>query len=273
LEVGDWFRIRGLAAGSGANNGRYKILTRTSADEAVVDTQHTNLIDETASGTIESSKLVPGTTFQSFVLEKVFGPTASPTAFHQFYGMVPNGLTIAGEAEGLVTLQHTFLGLSPASTAATVAVGTVTAAPTHRPVRVVGGVKKIYVPGFTGPAIRAQSWSVALTNNGAQDMAHSDSLETSVFDVRLGTMDVTGQGVFYYRDRDLYEAFLAYRDLGLAWDLVAPDNAGYVLDLPLVNLGQCRIQAGGPNQPIVANVSFAVNPSDNYAALYRFPNY
>jgi len=275
--VGDVFKIDGSAS-TGANDGLYQILTRTSDDEVIVETFHSLAGgDETATADVTISHTGycdVGVVLSSWNLEKNLRKGAASLDFHQSLGMAIDTMTLKMGLEGELEIELNFKGMKCLSSVATAAVGAITAATTVKAVRSVTGLKGFFIKGLTTPAAyRVRDWSLTVNNNIRQDKAQADDLDNVVYDIEPGNSEIAGTMEIYFSSRDIYTQFLAFTSLGCLWHLQDPQGGKFALVIDELNFTAVEVNAGGENQPVVANITFEaseIEASDRYVRLYRF---
>lgn len=250
LVPGQWVRVDGFAAGSGANNGFYRVVSVAAGTLQVVPSP---ALDEPAAGLtvgVAGCLLRNGTDRTSFTLEKSFADVGKTVAFT---GMVPGGLELQVETGAILTGSIGFTGRAAAIGDVSVGTGPAAAAPTGEVLNAVDHVGHVHEDGapLVGAALRALSVRL---DNGLRGVQAVGSL--GAVDVAAGRCAVTGRVSVYFADGALYAKYLSGAVTSLSFRVGDPAGNAYVLSLPRVKLSSGTLVAGGNDQDVMADFGF-----------------
>jgi hypothetical protein len=201
--------------------------------------------------------LVNGSLFQSFLIEKRFGAGV----FLQYPGSQVTGGTLTLQRGQFLSGSFTFM--SKEEKAVTVSASTAdsyTPAPIGRVMDPVGGVRDVMMDDAAIPAV-CNAISLNITNEGAA--ADYGLGAAAAAGMRMGTFLSGGSVEFYFRTLELYERYKS--ELAGKFSFRTLDGTGnaYKFILPVSNLMNPTVNAGGPNQPVMARYELESNPDAN----------
>jgi hypothetical protein len=240
-----WIKVWGAA--TAANNGFFKV-TSAAAGKLVV--AGGTLVTEGAARPItvyQGAEIVNGTTLPSYNLERTYADLA--TTLSLFKGMCANGLSLDIPAEGMITGTFDFVGSVEDSI--TVSGGTgYTAATTTKPITDTEVVT--FFENMTSQAITA--FSMALTNNLRQRMRVGSA---GVVSVGTGNVGITGTLRMLFETVTMFDKYLDETATSLAMLITDQDANSYVIDLPAIKFTNGQRVAGGPNDDVLADMSWS----------------
>jgi hypothetical protein len=201
--------------------------------------------------------LVNGALFQSFLIEKRLGTGV----FLQYPGSQVTGGTLTLQRGQFLSGSFTFMSKEEKPVTVSASTGdSYTPAPIGRVMDPVGGVRDVMMDDVAIPAV-CNAISLNITNEGAG--ADYGLGAAPAQGMRMGTFVAGGSAEFYFRTFDLYQRYkdevagkLSFRTLDAA------GNA-YKFILPVSTLMNPTINAGGPNQPVMARYELESNPDAN----------
>jgi hypothetical protein len=250
LEVGQWVKVDGFSAASGANNGFYKVTSIAAGSLGVTPAPDS---DEAAVGltvTLGGSMVRNGVTETSFTLEKFFSDVGK---YVTFTGMVPGAMTLSISTGSILTGSFSFNGKSGLLSDTTSGTGPPNAASVAPVLNAVDHVGEIREAGALMPSGAVQSLSLNLNNNlrGIQAVGSLGSV-----DIGAGRCNVTGAVTVYFSDGALYQKYLENTPTDISFRTTDADGNSYVFTLPRVKFTQGAVVAGGADQDVLANLSF-----------------
>lgn len=269
VQVGQWIRLMGFSANGGANNGFARVSAKASATDIMLAGK--TLVNETPAGTavkIRGSMLRNDNEMQSLYLQKQTG-TIGGLAYP---GSLISGASLNGGVGNNFTGSFNMLSKDQVVLEAG-ALATVTDAPT-------GGFHDA-VGNFGGCWLDDQPMTAALQNisldvsreGAAMDYAMGSP---SAVGARWGQLQAGGTAAFLFKDFDLYKGRFDTEQQGRLAFLTLDDvGNAYVVEQLGATLMNPQIQAGGPNQAVVASYTIEGNPSQDATnrtlAIHRLP--
>jgi hypothetical protein len=248
LLEGQWIELRGFAAGSGANNGFYRIATKTN-NQSLTLAGKTIASTETPAGTAASVRnagmLRNGDLVKSFHLQNRF----AAALWLRYAGAMVSSLSLSGGTGQFFTGSLNIAARDEVSAITAAGNGTVTAAPTggfFDSVAAFGGVQ------IDDTALSAAVNSVALTVSREGAGMDYGMGSAAAQGARWGQVQVAGQIELYFKDFTQYALFKNETRSRVAWRKRDPQGNNYIFTLPGANLMNPNIQVGGPNQAILA---------------------
>lgn len=243
--VGQWVKVGGFA--TAANNGWFKILTKTTAKITV---NGGTLVNESATPSVTikmGAQILNGTTLTSFSIEKLFSDLTN--IFEVTRGAVINQGSISTAADALMTGSFDLMSKLPASATATIGTS-YTAAPTNS---IMSGVESLtgVLEGQASISINSMSFQV---NNNMGGRLICGALGPQSF--RMGSINATGTVVMYFETSAVMNKYLAFTSTSLAFIVVDGAGNSYVVDFPKIKFTSGQRVAGGQNQDIMASMAF-----------------
>ncbi len=268
VQVGQWIRLLGFTANGGANNGFYRVTAKTSATDITLAGK--TLANETPTGTaakIRGSTLRNDNEMQSLFIQKHLGTAG----FLHYPGALVNSGSLSGGVGNFFSGSFGTLAKDEIYSATTAA--TVTDAPTggfHDAVASFGGCWLDDAPLTAA----LQNVTCEMTREGAaMDYAMGSAAAQGG---RWGQLQATGRLELFFKDFDLwrnrYDTELQGR---LAWATMDDSGNAYIVEQLGAVLTNPTIQAGGPNQAVVAAYTVEGNPSQDAInrtiAIHKLP--
>ena len=250
IAVGQWLRVSGFAASSGANNGYYQV-TSVAANSLGVSPAPAS--DEAAGGldiVMAGSVLRNGVTESSFTLEKAFTDVGK---FIAFTGMVANTLSLDIQTGQVLRGSASFMGKAATIGDSTAGTGAPVAASVNDVMNAVNNIGEVREANvvLAGTVLRALSVRVANGLRGIQAVGALGNV-----DIGAGRCTVTGSVSIYFSDGAWYQKYLAGTQTSLSFRVQDGDGNAYVVSLPKVKLTGGRVQAGGNDRDVMADFDF-----------------
>lgn len=250
IAVGQWIRVSGFTAASGANNGFYQV---TSVAQNSIGVSPAPAVDEGGFGLtvgLSGALLRNGVTESSFTLEKAFTDVGK---FIAFTGMVANTLSLDIQTGQVLQGSASFMGKAASIGDATVGTGIPVAAAANDVMNAVGNIGEVREAGvlLDGTALRSLSVRVANGLRGVQAVGALGNV-----DIGAGRCTVTGSVSAYFTDGAWYQKYLAGTATSLSFRVQDGAGNAYILTLPKVKLTAGRVQAGGNDRDVMADFDF-----------------
>ena len=263
IQVGAFIRVTGSAT-SPTNNGFYEVLANASGALTV---SPAFAAPETGTNLrIQSSHLRNGVTKKSYVIEKRF-TDLSPQEILYFTGMRVGGASLSIVPGEIVTGSMSFLGKRGFASNTSVGISDV-AAPAGDVANAVDNVSDLLLDGSALAADLTQL-TFEINNNTRNKPAVAN---LGNIDIGLGRFNVEGNITAYFKDRTLYDKYLAFTAHSWSFAITVGDDA-YVIEFPSIKFSNGVIVAEGNDQDIVANMDFTArrDPTKGYTmAINRF---
>jgi hypothetical protein len=248
LLEGQWIELRGFTAGSGANNGFYRIATKTN-NQSLILAGKTIASTETPAGTAASVRnagmLRNGDLVKSFHLQNRF----AAALWLRYAGAMVSSLSLSGGLNQFFTGSLNIAARDEVSAITAAGNGTVTAAPTGGFFNGVDGFKGVQIDDT---ALSAGVTSVALTISREGAGMDYGMGSAAAQGARWGQVQVAGQIELYFKDFTQYALFKNETRSRVAWRQLDAQGNNYIFTLPGANLMNPNIQVNGPNQAILA---------------------
>jgi len=248
LAEGQWIELRGFTASSGANNGYYRIATKSS-NTSLILAGRLIASTETPAGTAASVRnagmLRNGDLVKSYHLQKRF----ASALWLRYAGAMVASMSLTGGTGQFFTGSLNMVARDEVSAITAAGNGTVNAAPTggfFDSVAAFGGVQ------IDDTALTAAVNSVALTVSREGAGMDYGMGSAAAQGARWGQVQVAGQIELYFKDFAQYALFKAETRSRVSWRKRDPQGNSYIFTLPGANLMNPNIQVGGPNQAILA---------------------
>lgn len=248
LVEGQWIELRGFTAGSGANNGYYRIATKTN-NQTLTLAGRTISSTETPAGTAASVRnagmLRNADMVKSYTIQNRF----SSALFLRYAGSMIGGFSLSGSVGQEFRGAFNLVSRDEVSATTAAGNGTITAAPTggfFDAVAAFGGVQV----DDTALAAAVSSVSLNVSREGAgMDYGMGSALAQGA---RWGQVLVAGQIELFFKDFTQYALFKAETRSRISWRKRDPQGNSYIFTLPGANLMNPSIPVQGPNQAIMA---------------------
>lgn len=269
LVPGQWIFVGGDAAGNrfanAVNNG-YKRIRTISANEIVIDKSYTDMVTDAGTGVTlrlffgdvlrnESGSLIKR---RSYNIERLLGApdSAQPTQIQSevLKGAVPNEFTLNVPSAELANVDLTFMAIDNEQREATTGPkqSSVKSFPSAKEYNTSSDVGRIRL-AIIDPASENPSALFAYVTEGNISINNNVSPNKAVgvlgaFDVTAGTFEVSGELTAYFSNVAAVSAVRNNADVSLDVSFIK-DNTGIIFDLPLIALGDGRLNVE-VDQPI-----------------------
>lgn len=250
IQAGQWVRVSGFAASSGANNGYYRV---SSVAAHTLTVSPAPAADEAKTGltvSIDGSMIRNGISETSFTIEKAFTDIGQYIAFT---GMVADSMDLQIQTGRVLTGSFGFMGAKATIANATAGTGSAVPAPTAPVMNAVNNIGEVMEGGAALAGVFLQSLSLSLAN-GLRGIGAVGSLGN--VDIGSGRCQVTGRASFYFATGTLYEKYLNGTATSLSFRVTDAEGNAYIFTLPRVRLTRGTIAAGGPDQDVMADFQF-----------------
>ncbi|MFN9301737.1 MAG: phage tail tube protein [Candidatus Kapaibacterium sp.] len=217
--------------------------------------------------TYATNVLKNGQTQRSFTLEKTF-ETGATDQFHRLTGCVVNEMSLAIQAQQIVTGSFGFLGAAYTTAQAAIASSTYTAANTNPVISAGANFASLTMTGVTSPALTALSLNV--TNNLKQQPVIGSLVSRGI---NPGRFEVTGNFTAYFENQQLFDIFLAQTVIALSFQIGGASTLRYTFDVARIKLTSAEVVAGGNDQDVMAVIGFRglYDNTDNTLKITRAP--
>lgn len=248
LVPGQWIRVSGFA--TGANNGWFEIVTRTTGKLVVTGG---TLVNESVGPTVTvtDSTLANGTTKKSYTLEKNMSDV---TQFYSFTGCRVDTLSLSIASRQRVTGTFGFMGKSGGLAAATAGSGAYTAAPTADILNASANVARLLEGGAVlGAGVFVQKLDISYANN----LRIIDGVgQGEAVEIGVGRFNVTGNITALFENEVLFNKYLNHSQSSINAAIEDAAGAGYMLSFPAVFYTNGDVVGVGNDDSIVAELEF-----------------
>lgn len=266
IVVGQWIRIV-----STTNTGYYQVKTITSTVITLEDPPADEVL-VTASAeamSINGSRLLIGTTKQSFTIEEQFSDVSQ---FFVYNGMRVGSLNLDVASEAIITGAFNFEGLSVARDTSTTTTGTDSAGG-NDVMSAVANVANIRKDGVLSTH-SAQSLTFALENALRSQTAVGT---LGAVGVGVGRANVNGDMNIYFEDGVQFDDYANGTEFSLDFRLQDNDGNAYVINMPRCKFASLTIDAGSIDEDVMASGTYqALLPSTgnilSSVQIDRLPN-
>lgn len=270
ISVGQFIRVSGSVVGGGANNGLFKVKSKT-ATALTLDRYNPRPAQPTdnplataaftaetlASGVkVSASRIKNGAVFQSFVIEKFFSDIGQTLTYR---GMTPSTMALNFQSGSIVGGNVNFMGLGALQQPGTLLPAAGAASQTYSVMNAIVGLGGV----FEGTSLlAANTYIKSMSLNIDNSLRGQDAIGVLGYaGVGSGTLRVSGNMEVYFADGSMYKKFLDNDATSFSWTLVdSVSNAGaangYTFTLPKVKFSEGRIQAGAINQDVMVQMGF-----------------
>lgn len=255
LVAGQWVKIAGSTI-QGQNIWAQvsKSVAPTSTVLTFEGTPFTGLIGNGgAAVTVSASRLVNGTTLNSYTIERNIADAATPQ-FFAYRGMRASKMTLKFASGSIVGGSFSFMGKDAVRQDTTSLLpGTPIASKTFDVINAVSGVGNVLEGGapLTGTYIKSAELTIDNSLRGQTAIGTLGNVG-----VGTGTLQVSGTIEVYLADGTMWDKFR--NNTASSISLRATDGAGngYVITLPKIKYGDAKVNAGGQDQDIILSMPF-----------------
>jgi hypothetical protein len=245
---GQWIELRGFTAGGGANNGFYRIATKTN-NQSLTLAGRSIASTETPAGTAASVRnagmLRNGDLVKSYHLQNRF----AADLWLRYAGAMVSSLSLSGGAGQFFTGSLNIAARDEVNFTTAAGNGTVNAAPTGGFFDSVAAFAGIQIDDTAiGSVVNSVNLTVSREGAGMDYGMGSAAAQGA----RWGQVQVAGQMEIYFRNLTQYALFKSETRSRVSWRKRDPQGNSYIFTLPGANLMNPSITVNGPNQTIVA---------------------
>jgi hypothetical protein len=247
---GQWIELRGFAAGSGANNGFYRVATKTNNQSLTLAGRpiaSTETPAATSAQVRTAGMLRNGDMVKSYFAQK----RLASNLWLRYPGLMFGGMTLSGGVGQFFSGSFQALAREELNQTAAGGNGTVNAAPTGGFFDCVAGFGGVQIDDAAVTAV-VNSVALNITREGAgMDYGMGSAAAQGA---RWGQLSAGGQVEIFFRDFTHYTLFKNETRSRIAWRMREQGgvNNNYIVTLAGANLMNPQITAGGPNQPVMA---------------------
>jgi hypothetical protein len=255
LVKGQWVKIAGSSIAG--QNIWAQVSTTVDPTATVLTFQGTPFTGVTGSGgaavTVSASRLVNGTTLNSYTIERAIADSTVPQ-FFAYRGMSASKLSLKFAAGSVVGGAFSFMGKDANRVDTTTQLpGTPIASKTYDVMNAVAGVGNIMEGGavLTGTYIKSVDLSI---DNSLRAQTAIGTL--GAIGIGTGTLQVSGTMEVYLADGTMWDKFR--NNTASSMSLRATDGAGngYAITLPKIKYGDAKVNAGSLDQDIMLSMPF-----------------
>jgi hypothetical protein len=187
----------------------------------------------------------------SYLIQKHFQDMDVPQ-YHNFDGCVAESLDLKMEIGKIVEGSFGFMGLGNTPTSVQYTGATFVDPPATTPMNAVSNVQDFSIAGvpYTGCLTKL---GLNIKNN-VRAIQCIGSLKAR--DMKLGTLEVTGDAEFHFNEGSVYENFTAGTEFALSFHLNDEDTNDYFFELPRCKFESGEVVAGGRNSDVMFTSKF-----------------
>jgi hypothetical protein len=214
-----------------------------------------DLFEAALCGTWTGNVLTNGLVSRFHTVRKHF-QDMTPAQYHLYRGTAVEGFDFSMELGSIVSgaFNLTSFGIDPDTGIMTEAIEgeTYAAATTTSPMNAITNFQDFTIDGVPYSGC-ISSLSLALKNNIRAIMCLGS---LTARDMKLGTLEITGNAEFYFNDSSIYDRFV--KGLEMALTFAIEDDAGnrYDFNLPRVKFETGETVAGGKNSDVMVSTSY-----------------
>lgn len=188
---------------------------------------------------------------KSFTIQKHFQDMDVPQ-YHNYVGCVPNGMSLSMEIGKIIEGSFSFMAFGVTPTPTQFPGASLVNAPDTTPMSATANVRTFVVDGvpFSG-CISKLSLEIA---NGVRAINCIGSLKPR--NMKLGTLEVTGEMEFYFNDGSNYDKFVNGTEFDFSIELVDDDGNTYLLEIPRAKFETGEVVAGGRNSDVMFSATW-----------------
>ena len=278
IKVGQWLKIGGTGASNQfatAANNDFARVTAVSANAITLDNRPTGWGADTGTGkTVKlwfGDTIKNGTTQRFFTIEKGF---LDVNQFFVYRGMVPSAMSLALNAQQIVTGSFDFMGTTHTASGSALS-GSPAAASSESIVSAMANVARIAEAGSAlGPNNYVQSMTLQVQNNPRAQTAVG---LLGLIGIGTGRNDVTGTMNCYFSDRTQYDKYLSGTPTNVNFRLVdALTSRATIFTAPNVEFETGSVVAGQGNADLFGNFTWRSkfdSLTNAQLTVDRFPYY
>lgn len=298
LTPGEWIYVGGDGAGTGfatvGNNGFMRVRSITT-NALEIDQSLTTLVDDAGTGVavelyfgrVLKNELGDLIKRRSYNLERQIGApdTAQPTQVQSEYlvGAVASELDMNVEQADKINVDMSFVALDNVQRTRTTGlkagtrVNTLEADAYNTSSDFSAFRLSVITPGNTAPAALfgyVTEFTLSINNNLTVNKAVA---VLGGFEITAGTFEVSAEATAYFSTVEAVQAVRNNENVQF-FGAVAKNNSGFVYDLPLIALGDARLEVE-QDEPIMlpldidAATAALINPNTDYTLMWVFFDY
>lgn len=197
-------------------------------------------------GVGDQEVLVNGTTRSSYTIQKLFQDMTTPQ-YHNYKGCVVESMNLKMEIGKIIEGSFSFMSFGVTVATSQIAGATFVAAPTTTPMNAVVNVQDFSIDGVPYSGC-ISSLSLTIKNNVRAIMCIG-SLQPK--DMKLGTLEVTGDMEFYFNEGSNYATFVAGTEFDFSFNLIDDVGNKYSVDIQRAKFESGEVVAGGKNSDVM----------------------
>jgi|ERR1700756_4723878 len=197
------------------------------------------------------STLKNGVVKQPFTIQKHFTDISVPE-FHTFTGCCIEAMDLKFDIGKIVTGTFTVMGAKVVQTETAPTGATYASANTNVPMNAVTDLQNFAIDGVPYSGC-IQSLGLALKNN-TRAIQCLGSIGAK--DMKLGTLEVTGDMVLYFNDGSIFEKFVDGTEFAFGFDITDEAGNKYSFSIPRAKFESGEALAGGRNSDVMANLKW-----------------
>ena len=252
VAVGQWIRNAGFT--NLANNGFFQVTAKPDHQTLVL--AGNTLVDETPAGaavSIRGSMIRNAAVFHSLFIQKMLGVGQYLT----YPGALVTGWTLNSQQGQYGQGSFTFAAKQQIKALADSSTGGVLPAPTGHVIDTVAGMQNLLLNGAPNCAVvKAVNLQAAKNGAGAQYGVGSAAAQGML----MGKLEIKGMVEVFFKDFATYDLYASETLVPLSFRQVDAAGSAYIITLPNAGLMNPKIQASGPNQPVMAQFDLEGNP-------------
>jgi hypothetical protein len=192
-----------------------------------------------------------GTVRQAFSLEKTFPDLTTPE-YHILRGCVIETLDLKFEIGKIVSGSFGFMGATLQQTTTQVTGSTTTNPGTAKPLNAVTDLQDFSVGGvpYTG-CISSLGLNVKNNTRAIQCLG-----TLGATDMKLGTIEVTGDMVLYFNEGSMYQKYVDGTEFSFSFSLTDEDGNTYAITIPRAKFESSDVVAGGKNTDVMVTAKW-----------------
>lgn len=192
-----------------------------------------------------------GTIRRSFTIQKHFQDMTTPQ-FHTYRGCVIDSMSLNMEIGQIVQGSFSVMAFGVSASGTQIAGATYVAAPSTVPMNAVANVQNLTIDGVPYSGC-ISSLSMQIKNN-VRPIQCIGSIQPT--DMKLGTIEVTGNMEFYFNEASMYGLFVNGTEFDFSFDLIDSSNNKYTFQVPRAKFETGQVVAGGRNTDVMFSASW-----------------